>query len=200
MGTRSLTAVFIDGEYKVAQYGRCDGYPGGQGIEALHFLRDRMNEDVFKSALRKSSYISPEDLGTLWRKYGADGSGFITLRDADKMKADYPEFSRDTGAEILDMVQSRPDGMLLQNSISFAADSLFCEWAWVIDLDAGTFEAYEGFNRDTPLTEEDRFFFLSALAKGGYYPVKMVAVWSLDELPNDEDFLAAFGSAEEEEE
>lgn len=27
MGTRHLTAVVIDGDYKVAQYGQWDGYP-----------------------------------------------------------------------------------------------------------------------------------------------------------------------------
>ena len=27
MGTRNLTCVFKDGEYKVAQYGQWDGYP-----------------------------------------------------------------------------------------------------------------------------------------------------------------------------
>lgn len=31
MGTRNLTAVYLDGQYKVAQYGQWDGYPEGQG-------------------------------------------------------------------------------------------------------------------------------------------------------------------------
>lgn len=33
MGTRNLTAVYIDGEYKVAQYGQWDGYPEGPGAD-----------------------------------------------------------------------------------------------------------------------------------------------------------------------
>lgn len=31
MGTRNLTCVVLDGEFKVAQYGQWDGYPEGSG-------------------------------------------------------------------------------------------------------------------------------------------------------------------------
>ena len=43
MGTRNLTVVFMDGEYKVAQYGQWDGYPEGQGITCFNFLHDKMD-------------------------------------------------------------------------------------------------------------------------------------------------------------
>ena len=120
------------------------------------------------------------------------------MDDADRMKRDYPQFSRDTGAEILKMVQNHPEGMKLYNQLFFAADSLFCEWAWVVDFDAGTFEAFEGFNK-APLSEEDRFYFLRDHEDGDYHGVRLVAKWSLDALPTDEDFLAAFKSEDEEE-
>jgi hypothetical protein len=190
MGTRNLTAVYLDGEYKIAQYGQWDGYPEGQGMTAINFLRI-MDEDKFKQALRNSSYIDSGELQALWRQYGADEHGLVSLNDMDRMKNDHPEYSRDTGAEILQMVQEHTEGMKLQNSIAFAADGLFCEWAWVIDLDKRTFEAYEGFGKE-PLTENDRFYFLKDLEENGYSPVRLVATWSLDELPSDEDFLAAF--------
>lgn len=196
MGTRNLTAVFIDGEYKVAQYGQWDGYPEGQGMTVLHFLRDEMEEDEFKEAVRNSSFIDPQKLTKLLERYGMNKCGLMTLNDAERMKKDYPELSRDTGAKILSFIQDRPSGVKLNNNIGFAADSLFCEWAWVIDFDAGTFEAYEGFNQEGPLEEGDRFFFLNAQAEDGYYPVKKVAEWKLDSLPSDEDFLAAFKEEE----
>lgn len=193
MGTRNLTAVHIDGEYKVAQYGQWDGYPEGQGMTALTFLRDKMDMDLFKEALRKCSYIKSEELGALWKKYGADDQGFVSMEGSDAMKRDHPEFSRDTGADILELVQNHPDGVKLQDQLAFAADGLFCEWAWVIDFDTGTFEAYEGFGKE-PLGEEDRFYFLREYEEGDYHGVRMVAKWNLDELPTDEEFLAAFQS------
>lgn len=185
MGTRNLTVVYLDGQYKVAQYGQWDGYPEGQGLTALSFLREKMNVEQFKSALRNSSYISNEEITDLYRKYGAS-------------EKDYPNFSRDTGAEILEMIQNHPDGLKLKDDINFVADSLFCEWVWVIDLDVGTFEGYCGFNNTTPLTKDDRFYyFLRNLEENGYFGVRLVAKWSFDALPTDEEFLDTFKYEEE---
>jgi hypothetical protein len=39
MGTRNATIVIKDNKTKVAQYGQWDGYPSGQGVTALNFLR-----------------------------------------------------------------------------------------------------------------------------------------------------------------
>lgn len=192
MGTRHLIAVQLDGEYKIAQYGQWDGYPEGQGMTTLHFLRS-MDEDKFKSALRNSSFISDDELMALWKQYGADDDGMVSLSDADRMKKDHPEYSRDTSADILQMVQEHPEGMKLHNQIGFAANGLLCEWAWVIDLDKRTFEGYRGFGSE-PLTEQDRFYFLRDLEQNGYGGVKLAAEWSLDRLPTDEDFLSAFKS------
>ena len=196
MGTRHLIAVQLDGEYKIAQYGQWDGYPEGQGMTTLHFLRS-MDEDKFKSALRNSSFISDDELMALWKQYGADDDGMVSLSDADRMKKDHPEYSRDTSADILQMVQEHPEGMKLHNQIRFAANGLFCEWAWVIDLDKRTFEGYRGFGSE-PLTEQDRFYFLRDLEQNGCSGVKLAAEWSLDNLPSDEDFLAAFKEDDEE--
>ena len=85
MGTRNLTAVYLDGQYKVAQYGQWDGYPEGQGITALTFLRDKMDLELFKEALRNSSYIPSEELTALWKQYGADENGWITMEDSDRI-------------------------------------------------------------------------------------------------------------------
>lgn len=73
---------------------------------------------------------------------------------------------------------------------AFAAESLFCEWAYVIDLDKGTFEAFEGFQKEPP-PPSDRFADLPREAGEEYYPIRMVGSWSLDELPTDEDFVKA---------
>lgn len=196
MGTRNLTVVYLDGAYKVAQYGQWDGYPSGQGLTALQFLRS-MNEEQFKQALRNSSFIEDEELKNLWMQYGADEDGMISLRDAERMKKDYPQFSRDIGSEILTLIEAHPEGMRLQNAILFAADVLFCEWAWVIDLDHKTFEGYQGLGSE-PLTEADRFYFLREFSSNGYSGIRLTAKWSLDALPSDEDFLAAFSKDEEE--
>ena len=44
------------------------------------------------------------------------------------------------------------------------------------------FEVYKGFNKE-PLSESDRFFHLQEKSKPGYYPIKIVASYDLDNLP-----------------
>lgn len=82
---------------------------------------------------------------------------------------------------------------------NFVADSLFCEYAYVIDLDKNTFEVYEGFIK-TPLSEEDRFCFLQERRRDEtYYPVKLVKSYALNSLPSEEEFLNDFEEDEDEE-
>ena len=189
MGTRNLTAVFMDGNYKVAQYGQWDGYPEGQGTTCLNFLRDEMDENKFREALKYVRYATSDELKGLFEEFGADQYGNISMENYDKLKKQVPEMHRDTAADVLKMIQ---DGKarILKNSLDFAADGLFCEWAYVIDLDKRTFEVYVGFNHE-PLTEKDRFYFLKDKEQNGYHGVHMIKSWSIDELPNREEFLKA---------
>ena len=199
MGTRNLTAVFIDGDYKVAQYGQFDGYPEGQGSKCLTFLREKMNEDKFKEQVRKLYFASEEELDTLWEKYGGDVAlGTMENGRYKRYTEDYPQLNRCVAAGVLEMIQNGKV-QFLTDSITFAADGLFCEWAYVIDFDKRMFEVYSGFNKQ-PLTEGDRFYFLMDHESGDYHGIKLVAAWSLDDLPTHEEFLEATTQQEEQEE
>ena len=134
MGTRNLTVVFVDGEYKVAQYGQWDGYPEGQGAECLDFLRNKMDENKFREQLKNIRFGSEEELDSLFTEFGSAPDGMISMSNYNKFKDAYPELHRDTAAKILKMIQNG-EVRILKNDIEFAADGLFCEWAYVIDLD-----------------------------------------------------------------
>lgn len=186
MGTRHLTIVRLDGEYKIAQYGQFDGYPAGQGMTALAFARKLSDPDIkrrFVENVRKCSWITQVELDEISMD--------------DDWRNIHPELSRDTGADILQMVYDSDNGLSLWNRIEFAANSLFCEWAWLIDLDFDTFEGYKGFNDDSPLSIEDRFYYLRDKEHGAYHAIKMKALWDLNSLPSDEEFLAEFNTNEE---
>lgn len=200
MGTRNLTCIYLDGEYKVAQYGQWDGYPEGQGLTCLEFLRS-MDEEKFRKELMERQFAPDGYIQGVYAAYGAH-DGMISVTNADKLENRFPEFSRNTAANILNLIMEGKVGPYLQDEIRFAADSLFCEWAYVIDLDKRTFEVYEGFNQE-PLTEDDRFFFLEEKSykehrgEDQYHPVKLVKSWVFDELPTEEEFLNAFKEEEE---
>lgn len=187
MGTRGLNVVVSGGQVKVANYNQWDSYPSGQGIDALTFLREEMKSD-FKQKVDNCSWISEEEMKDLWKSVGhVSDDGWVSVEISKKFSEKYPWLHRDCGAQIYGFVQNSENGFKTRNSLDFAADSLFCEWAYVVDLDKKTFEVYKGFNK-TPLTAEDRFF---SLQKEGedYCPVKMVKSYSLDNLPSDEDFI-----------
>ena len=191
MGTRNLTVVFMDGEYKVAQYGQWDGYPEGQGITCFNFLHDKMDESKFREKLKKLHFIDDKDRSALLEEFGANRDGTISSYNYERFKKAYPELHRDTAAKILEMIQ---DGSVrfLKNDIDFAADGLYCEWAYVIDLDKRCFEVYTGFHKE-PLTEKDRFYFLKDKEDGAYSGVHMVAQWDIDNLPTEKCFLEELG-------
>ena len=174
MGTRNLTAVYLDGQYKVAQYGQWDGYPSGQGETVLNFMLNEFNVDKFKQALSECRFLSDDEVTAKW-KCGADDSGF------GNFQRKYPELSRDTAAKVLSLIQNGK-AKELSNNIDFAVDSLFCEWAYIIDLDREILEVYEGFNK-VPLTIEDRFFDMQETSeRKEYYPIKMIRSYKFSEL------------------
>jgi hypothetical protein len=186
MGTRNLTMVQYKGEIRVAQYGQWDGYPNGQGETASEFIRKKMDLKKFRAAVEKCKQVDPDKLKKLWREAGAGPDGLIEYSKAEKFGKEYPEFSRNTGAEILELIQ----GGLREIDIEtdFAADSLFCEWAYVVNLDDQTLEVYKGFNTKK-LTKKDRFHYLQAKSKPlktdpkiTYYPVKLLASYKFSEL------------------
>jgi len=174
MGTRNLTAVYSNGELKVAQYGQWDGYPEGQGATVINFLNS-LSEESFEQFLNNlhACYFYTEkeidDLGDDWMQT-------------------YPQLSRDHGADILNMVLDEPLGLV--NSIEFAKYSLFCEWAYIIDFDNTTLEVYTGFQTE-PIAETERFYSeeLRDYSVGEqYYPIKLLKSYDLDNLPDNDTF------------
>lgn len=144
MGTRNLIMVKLNGKRRVAQYCQWDGYPTGQGKEIASFLQ-RANLDTFAKKVEALTFATDKEIKDTWTKAGADPeSDLVSFAIAEKHTAMYPEFSRDTGAKVLGLIQ-RGKVKKVQNSVDFLKDSLFCEWAYEIDLDKKCVNVYRGF-------------------------------------------------------
>lgn len=199
MGTRNLTMVVMDQQTKIAQYGQWDGRPSGQGLTVLEFMR-AVNSKKFKDILKKVRFQTDEDKEEVDQFLESIGSkdGWMTEEQAKLYRKRYPYFTRDHGAEILNLVyESKDKEIVLVNAENFAADGLFCEWAYVIDLDKNALEVYAGFN-EAPVKEGDRFYHLTEKGKE-YGPVGLVRSYSLDELPSDDTFVTECDPPEDEE-
>lgn len=205
MGTRNLTMVISNGETKVAQYGQWDGYPEGQGTTALKFL-STTDLKKFKDKLKSVKFITPTKQKEIekWLKSIGCENGWMNGEQSKLYQEKYPLLTRDNGADILNMImESEEKTNWVTDSTDFAADSLFCEWAYVIDLDNNKFEVYEGFNT-TRLTIEDRFYPLMVEADkenqrrqdygsdSVYYPIRLRKSYDLNNLPLEAEFINDF--------
>ncbi len=189
MGTRNLTCVMIGGEYRVAQYAQFDGYPEGQGATILEFLKNKFNRETFIDKLNQCYFIDEDKQSALWKEAGADGSGMVNMEVADTFKRSHVQLSRDMGGDVLEFIQNSTGEVMLVNTVDFAEDSLFCEWAYVVDLDKNVLEVYKGFNKE-PVPDDNRFQGEPSSSSGTtYYPVKLSTVYKLDNLPSEETFL-----------
>ena len=197
MGTRHLVMVVAEGQIKVANYGQWDGYITGQGITALKFLRDKMNHELFTQKALACTWITPEEHDAIMVSCGAEPkSEWISMDVSNRVKEGFPHLHRDCGANILEYVQDSKNGLKLADSTTFAGDSLFCEWAYVVDMDKNMFEVYSGYSKE-PLVASDRFYFLQEEGNE-YSPEKLIKSYSLDNLPTNEQFIEDFSDSEEE--
>ena len=189
MGTRGLTAVVKDGDFKIAQYGQWDHYPEGQGQTVLDFL-NHADLEKFKAALDEVSWLTDEDQQAIYDEVAPDSGGWVTMEQAEEIERRMPGTSRDHGAGILSLVY---DGGVrkLRDGREFASDSLFCEWAYVVDFDAGGFEIYQGFQHEPH--SDGRFANLPKSDYNStqeYYPVRLLDSFPLSELP--ENFVSDY--------
>lgn len=203
VGTRHLTIIYLDGDYKVAQYGQWDGYPSYTGQSIVDMLKG-INLEIFALAVRNVEEISQEQVMKLWQDLGADDSGFVSMDISSQFADLHPELHRNTGCDIIEIIKETGGRIKIAKELEFAADSLFCEWAYVIDLDSGELEVYEGFNTE-PLTENERFYFLQEISlelphrDKTFYPVKFLTKFPLNNLPEDIEY-AIYGDEPEGEE
>lgn len=191
MGTRNLTVVYSGGELKVAQYGQWDGYPSGIGVDILNFLK-QADIQAFKERLKSISFFTEKEI----EEENKSGNPYERR----------PYLSRDLGADILNAIlygkfkrgtyeigegtsyKEIPVNIdKLVNEWDFGFDSVFCEWAYVIDLDNLELEVYKGFNKGKVL---GRWNVDSKVVDEKYNPITLVKTYNIKSLPNKEEFLS----------
>ena len=101
MGTRNLTKVIDkNGVIKVAQYGQWDGYPSGQGVNALNAIFYYLDE--IKQGIKRVYWISQDELNEIYASLPE--MNYLGTEDNDKFTTLYPNLTRDTCAKILNVI------------------------------------------------------------------------------------------------
>jgi hypothetical protein len=138
MGTRHHQKVINkQGELKVSQYGQWDGYPDGQGVEILDYLKQG-NLDKYQEELDKLHLITDEEVK-------------IVATDP-KWQENYPYMSRDCGSKIHQMIE---DGEV--KFVQFIDDEeakRWCQGFYTIDFQQNKFIAeFNGVIREYSLSD-----------------------------------------------
>jgi hypothetical protein len=196
MSTRGFVGFVIDGAEKIA-YNHSDSYPSGLGVHMLDWLTEAMEEPaklreqaVALRVVDPQSEPTAEDIERL-RHFGNPHVGGPV--NNTEIRSWY---------QLLRETQGQPGLMLeagvIEDSNGFPSDSLFCEWGYLLDLDAMTLEVYEGFQK----VEHNRGRFADRAPdpdSDGYWPVALVCSFPLTgDLPDKNAMLALERKAEEE--
>lgn len=197
MGTRGLTCVVKDHDYVMAKYNQFDSYPNGSGADLLKVLKT-VGVETIKSLIDNLGKVSEAELelADTYTKIVqvTDKHGYVM--DEPEWKQIWPWFTREwNGADVLEYLSNNPTKRI--NTLmyeAFAGDSLFCEWAYVVDFDENTFEVYKGVNDEGPVPDSNRFakfndYSPEHRATKEYWPVALVYSCSLNELPENLNFL-----------
>jgi len=186
MGTRHATGVRYENTDKLS-YNQFDGYPSGTGNAILTELREEIAELGYDQALAK------------WREQAKalvmkDESEAPTAEEMERYK-DAHDSRVSTGEDWYSLLRGDQGSILKRlrrgvatNSGNFILDSLFCEWAYVLNLDEEVLEVYEGFQKKRHMN--GRYAELKS-PKTEYYPCALIGTLPLQDLPlaftEDED-------------
>ncbi len=125
MGTRHLqTVIDKHGNLKLSQYGQWDGYPDGQGIDILNFLRE-CDMEKYSQEVSKLREITESE-----------------AKEVEKIEnwpEKYPFLSRDCGADIHSLIQNGQVPYV--RMISKEEANKWCEGFYCINLKERTFES-----------------------------------------------------------
>jgi len=142
IGTRGTYGFYKDGVTKVT-YNHWDSYPSSLGDSIKDFLvntkREQLDEIFDRIRLvRADEKPTSEDIEKLKPFYNGDVNGG---------SEEYYNFLRETQGDLKAYVDY-PELDVMIDSEDFLQDSLFCEWAYIINLENDTLEIYKGFQTE----------------------------------------------------
>lgn len=176
MGTRGSVGFIYKNEVKLA-YNHFDSYPDGLGADVVDFIVKVNNEDGWEKFILNGEKlkniegrVTDKNLIERYKKYSNLGVSSKELSDP------YCLFREIQGADWLhEMYSGELEHYMLNNK--FIKESLFCEYAYIINLDTMKFEFYDGFQQKPQIGNR----FGEELCEG-YYPCRLVGVFNLTDI------------------
>jgi hypothetical protein len=196
MSTRGAFG-FVRYDAEKLTYNHCDSYPSGLGLDILRWAKNVLDWNSIRAQVDDLTLVDEQVKPT------AEEAIKFAMYTDDRVS------SGDDWYSILRNTQGDPQSILnagaMIDSHGFLTDSLFCEWAYIVDFDTNSLDVYRGFQTSPPKAgrwaaperiaaeqaAHDAFIAKNPHMKSGgrYYAVGLNATWSLVNLPTEEEFL-----------
>jgi hypothetical protein len=179
MGTRGLVGFKYKNRY-VATYNHFDSYPSSLGAEVVEFIQKVQSEqgwDKLKQNVNDIDLVNDADAPNEAhiRKYMQAGL-YDNNVSSRTPKEWYSLLRHAQGAQGLSYIYT---GVLNHyiDSIEFIKDSVFCEYAYVINLDTNKLDCYRGFQKVPQKGNE-----FGETPHREYYPCALLGSFNLNEV------------------
>ena len=179
MGTRGSVG-FIYKDKESLSYNHFDSYPEGLGNNVLKLISKINLENGWNKFKENASHlnnitgkITDNNLIEKYKKYS-------DLSVSEQSYSDpYCLFRKIQGADWLnELYNSELQDYMLNNN--FIKDSLFCEYAYIINLDTMKLEFYDGFQKKPQLGNK-----FGIIPDDEYYPCRLVSLFDLETIKDD---------------
>jgi hypothetical protein len=155
MGTRGVYGFRFEDEDKVT-YTQFDSYPTYLGQKMMNFVLSMTPKKMVNLFKKIKMYDEEQKPTEKDLEYFLDMWDYVKANDEDTYNINETFLQDNRHKEELyallrplqlnlDLLQKFP---AMIDSQRFLGDSLFCEWAYIVNLDEGKLECYKGFNKD----------------------------------------------------
>lgn len=169
MSTRGALGFRLNQTDKIT-YNHSDSYPSYLGEKVVHWCRSQTDWKEVKKKVRAMKKTSSKDVNgekeRLCNSLGLVGG-----------ERDWYWILRDTQGDLDKILEAK----YYEDYSRFILDSLFCEYAYIINLDLMELEVYEGFQREP----HDKGRYDGRISTSGYYPVALVGKFDLTNIPKN---------------
>lgn len=140
MGTRGVFG-FRSNKVDKLTYNHFDSYPSGLGKDMFDFIRNHTMDEI-KTSSERIQLVDSDSTPT--NEQIKECEFWTDLKVGEKSIEDWYCLLRNTQST----PEAYPQGLkYMIDSSSFLLDSLFCEYAYIINLDTNELEFYSGFNK-----------------------------------------------------
>lgn len=191
MGTRGSYGFRKNGVDKLT-YNHFDSYPSWLGRTVIEFCKnntiDEMNE-VYDNIFMVDRNSIPTEL----QIKECIENGFADFSVSTQKNTDWYCLLRNCQGNLECLKNIKPNSFAYMiNNSDFIKDSLWCEYAYIINLDDEVLEFYKGFQKEPQ--EENRY---GTEKNDGYYPCKLCLTVPLNEIEDIDKIIEMMESDEE---